>query len=373
MQQANRALRHINGLEFDRERLLYRSLYPLFHNGIHAGALELGFSFKALAKKVNGYLAGNYFLLLDPERLPAAHQQHGQQNRAIQFPLATGPNRVAVDLSGDPERVTALNSAVASLDGLTEQLATQQIFSRMLAGNGTEIIASFMPIYSMAGEQIGHLAGYSNPLPPFQRFDYRLPITVLAVVSLFFGGFMYWSNRVARLNDTLQTQSRELQRLSVTDSLTGIANRLKIDTIMGAEFERYKRFGSFFTVILLDLDHFKQVNDTHGHQAGDRVLQETATILDSKTRSVDFTGRWGGEEFIIVCPQTTLDQGMIVAEHLRAAMADHRFTDVGSQTASFGVSSVLVNDPDEQAVIKRADEALYRAKKQGRNRVSQAG
>jgi diguanylate cyclase (GGDEF)-like protein len=174
------------------------------------------------------------------------------------------------------------------------------------------------------------------------------------------------------MNRTLESQvaerTRELQRVASTDMLTGLHNRRKLDEVLGYEVERVHRYGGGLSVILLDIDHFKQTNDSYGHPAGDRVLAAVAAILRSGARSIDSVGRWGGEEFMVICPQTELDGARALAEMLRLRIAAADFPEVGRKTCSFGVAALC---PDETlaTLVARADAALYRAKQAGRNAV----
>jgi diguanylate cyclase (GGDEF)-like protein len=120
---------------------------------------------------------------------------------------------------------------------------------------------------------------------------------------------------------------------------------------------------------MVDIDHFKMVNDTRGHLAGDAVLRETASLLRSRVRESDFIGRWGGEEFLIVCPETAMKGAARLAEDLRSVMERHIFAGVGIKTASFGVVTVTRGSSVDRC-ISMADEALYAAKRAGRNRVA---
>lgn len=175
-------------------------------------------------------------------------------------------------------------------------------------------------------------------------------------------------NALLAANEKLEEKTRELEILSATDRLTQIFNRLKLDEFLKSEFARSKRYGSPFSIILLDIDHFKAVNDTFGHQAGDKVLREMAAILQSRTRQADLLGRWGGEEFMVICAQTGLEGARKLAEQLRETVEQHTFPVVESKTASFGVAQWSAGDTIE-SLVNKADEALYRAKKGGRNRV----
>ena len=131
------------------------------------------------------------------------------------------------------------------------------------------------------------------------------------------------------------------------------------------------RYNTLLGVIMLDIDHFKQINDTHGHLTGDRVLVELAGIIRSQLRSTDIVGRWGGEEFLVIFHGTSLAVMTEVAEKLRVAIAEAAFPKVGTATASFGLTVYLPGDTAE-SLVDRADKALYKAKSGGRNRVETA-
>lgn len=176
--------------------------------------------------------------------------------------------------------------------------------------------------------------------------------------------------RVSTLDlvNKLKDSNDELTRLSVTDRLTGLFNRRKLDELLAEETARCARYGGNFGVVLLDIDHFKLVNDTYGHQVGDDVLTTFAKVLSSHTRESDVVGRWGGEEFLIVCRETDRDGVAALAEKLRATVQETPFPVVGNKTASFGVA-VFDGEESMKDLVSRADGALYAAKEGGRNRV----
>jgi len=175
-------------------------------------------------------------------------------------------------------------------------------------------------------------------------------------------------NELSEAHAELSLAHRELERTAVTDVLTKIYNRAKLDQVLRDENQRKNRYSTPLSLILLDIDRFKSVNDTHGHMVGDSVLMETADIMRKHIRNTDTLGRWGGEEFLIICPNTDLENAKIVAEKLRSALDDHIFDVVESCTGSFGVA-LFGAEEDSDSVLRRADEALYRAKERGRNRV----
>lgn len=179
-------------------------------------------------------------------------------------------------------------------------------------------------------------------------------------------------DRLEALVRELDEKNQALEILSVTDRLTGLANRRKLEATLQSEILRARRYGKIFSVIMLDVDRFKSVNDTFGHPTGDAVLEQLADILRTNARETDIVGRWGGEEFLIVCPETNLMVVTALAERYRTELELHDFGPVGKVTSSFGVTACREGD-DMHRLIQRADEALYLAKDFGRNRVVAKG
>lgn len=161
-----------------------------------------------------------------------------------------------------------------------------------------------------------------------------------------------------------------LQFTSTHDQLTGLYNRAKLDNSLANEIARAIRYSRPLCAIIIDIDHFKMVNDKLGHQAGDKVLRNVATVISDNLRSVDIAGRWGGEEFLILCPETSIDDAVALAEKLRLKIENASVNGV-SPTCSLGVGQLA--DPETgHGFIGRVDLALYQAKKNGRNQVQAA-
>ena len=191
--------------------------------------------------------------------------------------------------------------------------------------------------------------------------DYTMLIRVLAVISVIFCIFIYYHLKLKKYNRILEHQS-------VTDKLTGIFNRIKLDYQLEHSLDLAVRYKQAFSIILLDIDYFKHVNDDYGHLVGDYGLKEVAKLLQDNIRSVDTLGRWGGEEFLIICPEQSRESAAILAEKLREVIGNYKFNHFSHLTCSFGVSCYQVHDNSHQ-IIKRADDALYKAKDLGRNKV----
>jgi len=171
-----------------------------------------------------------------------------------------------------------------------------------------------------------------------------------------------------RLLNMKEAEARQLQTLSHTDFLTGLYNRHKLDAVLANAIVESRERERPFGIILLDVDHFKQVNDKYGHQAGDALLKEMATLLKGNIRDADVVGRWGGEEFLVISPDNHEQGTLSLAEKLRSVVASHAFPVVNAKTISLGASNFRDGDTTE-SLIERCDEALYRAKHHGRNRV----
>lgn len=166
-----------------------------------------------------------------------------------------------------------------------------------------------------------------------------------------------------------QAALQELKRLSVIDKLTGLHNRAKLDDLLETHIHLAARSSLPLVVMLIDIDHFKQVNDQHGHLRGDEILQQVATALTSRIRATDQLGRWGGEEFLLLCPDTALQDGIQLADSLRLFISESIAIQGKPLTLSFGVTVVRQHSSANE-VIRQADAALYAAKGAGRNSVS---
>lgn len=182
--------------------------------------------------------------------------------------------------------------------------------------------------------------------------------------------------RIVTLERSLRAANEENRRLSVTDALTGAFNRRHLMEQVPIEIDRSARYGHPLSILMCDVDHFKKINDTYGHQAGDEVLKCVVAMLRQKIRTVDWVARYGGEEFVIVLPETEFTNAVKVAETLRGALADLAIEFENTKltvTASFGVTGWNANVPPDgsvDAMVARCDACVYESKAGGRNRVS---
>jgi diguanylate cyclase (GGDEF)-like protein len=175
--------------------------------------------------------------------------------------------------------------------------------------------------------------------------------------------------RTESLLDTqkeLLEDNTELTRMALTDNLTGLSNRTHMNQILRQEYSRFERHNQCFGIIMLDIDHFKNVNDKLGHDTGDKVLIRLASIVASAIRTSDYVARWGGEEFLICC--TTIEEADLlpIAETIRQLVANTNFEKAGQVTVSLGCAAIVKGESINE-LIKRSDVALYEAKNNGRN------
>jgi len=212
--------------------------------------------------------------------------------------------------------------------------------------------------------------------PP--RFDAQQEIINVSIACIVLPGLTSIARHFALLRERLRVQRAEIkaalgraQELATHDSLTNLTNRAHMQEILNQEIARYQRYGSAFSLALLDLDHFKSINDTHGHLVGDEVLVGFARQAEANQRKTDVIARWGGEEFLVLMPQTPSNGALLVAERLRESIANARLSSTVeglTVTISAGVAQIEANESLLQA-LERADRALYAAKKAGRNKV----
>jgi diguanylate cyclase (GGDEF)-like protein len=174
-------------------------------------------------------------------------------------------------------------------------------------------------------------------------------------------------------NVELQSMLQHVEALAVTDALTGLYNRRRFEDVLKREFAVTKRYDTPLSCLMIDVDHFKSINDTHGHDAGDIVLREIAQRLSQRLREVDLAARYGGEEFAILLPQTNKEGAVIVAERIMERIRREEFDFEGTSlcvTVSIGVAgNADIVGKSPESLVKAADAALYQAKEQGRNRV----
>jgi diguanylate cyclase (GGDEF)-like protein len=267
-----------------------------------------------------------------------------------------GPDGVTLQERSRVGRMNGLESAVESV----ESQALRDGDPRETSVGESNAIAH--PLRGAAGDNVVGVVSIGRSGKPFTPSDREL--------------FRYLAAQAARSIENVElheTAARE----SITDDLTGLSNRRAFDDALASEVERSRRYGAGLGLVLLDLDNFKSVNDTYGHQQGDLVLREVARVLRETSREIDHPARYGGEELAVVVPGTDLEGTFNLAERVRERIAELRIARVDGQgtitiTASFGVAAVPPAGADERALLAAADAALYEAKRTGKNKSVRA-
>lgn len=180
-----------------------------------------------------------------------------------------------------------------------------------------------------------------------------------------------YQKELHEINEKLERKSRKFEKIAATDPLTGLYNRMKFLELFISEYTVMAQRHNDLSILVIDLDHFKEVNDTYGHNIGDEVLKQVSNLLLKELRNVDILCRWGGEEFVVLLPAADCDNAWLIAEKIRSAIEAFSLEGIPGITASIGVSQIKEGD-DLHEVIERADKALYSAKMAGRNCVKKA-
>ncbi len=176
-------------------------------------------------------------------------------------------------------------------------------------------------------------------------------------------------------NRRLEDKLTQVETLAIIDSLTGLFNRRRFESILSVEFKRAARYQTSLSCLMIDIDHFKKVNDTYGHQGGDIVLREIVQLIQENIREVDTAARWGGEEFVVLSPNTAKENAKLSAARILKAVSEHTFTGLGQQQITVSIGIAGMPDPamdSKEKLLHAADLAMYEAKKNGRNRVETA-
>ena len=361
---ANQQQRYVSGFEEGRIFNGYRFVYPLRYEDRHIGTVEVSISMDYLMSMLNQLYPDNdlYFMLRRDVVEDVVFEDMQDNYRQSPFSPDYFFDK-AVGAEADKYRQSFALSE--SLNQKIEEAARGQIlkqgdFGFFIENDDIDVEVRFLSIKNIVGKQTAYIVSLREDQNFSQmRFDHIKDIILITLILFMFLMLSFFYNR----------ERIKLQKLSYSDSLTGIYNRYMFLRQAEKEFERYKRYGSVFSITMIDIDHFKKVNDTYGHSEGDFVLREVTRIINDNLRKTDVFARWGGEEFIVMMPETRSDGAYSAAEKLRAAIACHQFGMVGRVTISLGVAMIGEQDKSLELLISRADEKLYEAKRAGRNRT----
>ncbi|UUD64233.1 diguanylate cyclase [Pseudomonas seleniipraecipitans] len=286
-------------------------------------------------------------------------------------------------------RVEVWNSFMENHSGRTARDASERSFFELFPEveeswfrRKVESVATLGTPAFTIWEQRPYLVRFKNyqPITGLEDFMYQnttiLPLQATNSKIEHLCLIIYDVTSVAVNKRQLQSMSDQFKHLSRTDRLTGLNNRGYWEEELKREYARHRRYGSSASLVIFDIDHFKKVNDTYGHQAGDTVIQSLAKIVSEQIRDTDIAGRYGGEEFVVLLPDVDAAGGRVFAERLRGVVERLQISHEGLVipfTVSLGVADLSEPCHDHQQLIERADQALYGSKRNGRNQVTVYG
>ncbi len=368
VKQANMEQKSVSGFEVGRVNSGYRFVYPLFYRNDHIGTVEMGVLPETILIMLNDTFPDEFHeFIVKKDIVDRVTHDSAKSNYMISLlndafyydQNAYLANTRYWDKS-ESELIHELIYKIKKDPLLVENLQEMNDFAVEEEVDHVNYLISFATINNYQGDPTAYFISYSaNQQLPAVRSAYSLNILLLTLLYLIFA-VVSWYFIKSRLKLEMQAN---------IDPLTLIFNRYKFLEMASMEIEKFRRYGRPLSIILFDLDLFKKVNDNHGHATGDYVLKTVAQIINQNKRSADLFARWGGEEFILLLPETSLQEALAVAERLRKALFDYNFDKCHQVTASFGVAELETSDENLDAIIEKVDQALYKAKNSGRNRV----
>jgi diguanylate cyclase (GGDEF)-like protein len=327
-------------------------------------------------------IKGTTYTMKNPALMTREVSRLSEQNKEHSFRI-TSLKPVNPDNRPDPFELKALESFEAgNLEEFWKEAVGERTYFRYMAPLFVE--EECLPCHSEQGYKVGEVRGGISVKFDISEVEASLGRSRYVIILLFFLTSIVMLSAIylftLQLSRKLKTALDRIRKMAVTDELTALFNRRHYFDQLSTEMDRAKRYGHEMSCVILDLDFFKKVNDEYGHPAGDSVLREVADILKSTCRTADTVARIGGEEFVVILPETGIDGALRTAEKIRSEIERTPIVIDGDTeirvTASLGVASLprggIQGIEDEFEITKIADQALYRAKENGRNRVETA-
>ncbi len=372
----NKRFEPVKGFETGRVYSGIRGVVPVFAKDgrgqdVHVGALEAGTSFTNMLSLLHNELDSNLAVLLS--------EKHVKKNM--------WPNFVNNHFN-ESQIIGPYYIESATTDTATDFLRLPNVIKLLESGGGSRLVVSGKAWEVCVFSLRDYLGDIDPTMPPAglvvvwkdasdkwslfiksqkTNIIYSICALVLVETLLLIG----WRYSQRRLQDIIKSQTSELQKLATTDGLTEAYNHRTIEQLLRQEINRSKRYENTFSVLMIDVDHFKMVNDKFGHLVGDEVLVELVTRIKALIRDSDMLGRWGGEEFLLLATESELATAILLADRIKTVTSNTPFTNAQTITVSIGVTQYRPSD-DTNSLVARADKALYQAKHDGRNRVVSA-
>lgn len=351
----NKEKRYVEGFEEGRIYNGFRYVYPLFdEEKRHIGSVETSLSFKALSNDIEETLGDEIDFILKKSIV----ERKVWENEKSHYITSHINNRYMHE-NGDEyipivSKYQQINQSISK--EVTQKMQNQKGFS--IAKDNT--IVTFIPIGNVEGDKnAAYLISYENCEEVSSIEKDALTLLVISTIILLILSMLIFVvlQKISKINE-----------IATYDSLTGVYNRNTMNELLEYELERIERKNKPLSILYMDIDDFKSVNDKYGHEKGDFVLKKVVELMLQKLRKSDRLGRWGGEEFLVMLPETDEEEAVLVAEKLREVISMGDYTIPREVTCSFGVATHM-DEEDLDSMIARADRYLYKAKKEGKNRV----
>jgi len=345
----------------------YRFVYPLRTEGFSLGSVEISLPMSRFIAILNRLYPKNELFFIINRSSVDYLTSTGERSNFLPSSFSDDYLRdYEVASTLNQNKLTLVNSEQqAIMEGIkaksNEQLSQHESFNFVMHVGNIDYLVQFMKIDNYSGDFIGYLISVSKS--PQYNALLRALINQLVLVCALFLLLMLSALKFTR--DQLK-----LVKLSSIDSLTQIQNRYSLQRDLEKEFVSCKRYERPLSILLIDIDYFKRINDAYGHSVGDYIIKEVTSLLVKNLRQQDYIGRWGGEEFLVILPETNLEGACIVAEKCRNIIAVHPFEKDIKMTISIGAAEYKKEVQESESLVQRADEALYNAKNAGRNRIA---
>lgn len=364
---ANFKNKYVSGFEEGRIYNGYRFVYPLSYKGNHLGSVEISIPLERLVSSFQQkYPDKDLFFIAEKELVEknVFGEQLGDYETSSFSENYYFDKEVEVASS---ENANVLKDNLREkffeqLDvDIEDKLSKKENFSIIYKFNKENYDIGFTIIENTLGNSSGYLIALSIDKEYNKMYsNMYIELILVGIISILFIVFSLYFVR----------NKERIEKISYYDSLTRIYNRHKFLELAKLEMERFRRNQDIFSIVLLDIDFFKKVNDNYGHNIGDEVLKSMSALILENLRKVDVFARWGGEEFIILLPSTNADKARLVAEKIRSLVEEFDFNEVGNITISLGVAQIGSNSSSIEEAVDMADQALYISKRTGRNRTS---
>lgn len=348
---------------FEEGRLFngYRNVYPLEWKGENLGSVELSFSMMVIISQLEERFERQAQFIM---RRSVVDKKVFGDEKDKYYETWNVDDQFALDLSVSESCILKsdikLRDRVIVSQRLSDEMAADSESFSLHLYRGSGLVLTFKAIRNFENQIVAYLFTRTDDYE--LRANQRSFIIIsIFFLFLFFILLAFWFH--------YNQSEKKIEEMLIHDQLTGAFSRRIILEKLSFELSRYKRYGNNFCICMIDVDHFKQVNDQYGHPTGDIVLLELSRIFLQKIRNTDIFGRYGGEEFLLILPETSLETAFAVIENLRLEVAGFPFPSVGQVTISCGIAQAEGNIRDPVEFIERADKKLYEAKESGRNRA----